>query len=116
MLIVTEPIASGTPAAILTQMGAARRVHIRFAVRAVDVVPVRDDPAAGAMLETERAKGTSAEALNAMAKEFETFKVQYKDPLIRLPMTFLEIFPVGLIVALISAAILRNPRALPAQA
>lgn len=68
------------------------------------------------MLEAERAKGTPPETVNAMAKEMETFKVQYKDPLFRLPMTFLEIFPVGLIVALVSAAILRNPRALPAQA
>jgi hypothetical protein len=68
------------------------------------------------MLEAERAKGTPAETINAMAKEMETFKVQYKDPLFRLPMTFLEIFPVGLLVALISALILRNPRALPAQA
>jgi hypothetical protein len=65
------------------------------------------------MLEAERAKGATAEALNAMAKEFETFKVQYKDPLFRLPMTFLEIFPVGLIVALISAALLRNSKVLP---
>jgi hypothetical protein len=68
------------------------------------------------MLEAERAKGTPPETVSVMAKEFETFKVQYKDPLFRLPMTFLEIFPVGLIVALVSAAILRNPRALPARA
>jgi hypothetical protein len=68
------------------------------------------------MIEAERAKGTSAEVLNAMIKEFEALKVQYKDPLFRIPMTFLEIFPVGLLVALISALILRNPRVLPAQA
>jgi len=29
-------------------------------------------------------------------------------------MTFLEIFPVGLLVALVSAALLRNPKLLPA--
>jgi uncharacterized membrane protein YhaH (DUF805 family) len=65
------------------------------------------------MLESERAKGTPPETVSAMAKEFETLKVQYKDPLFRIPMTFLEIFPVGLLVALISAALLRNSKVLP---
>ncbi len=45
----------------------------------------------------------------------ETFKAQYANPLFRLPMTFIEIFPVGVLVSLISAAILRNPRVLPAR-
>ena len=36
------------------------------------------------------------------------------DPWQRIPLVFLEIFPVGLLVALISAALLRNPRVLPA--
>ena len=31
-------------------------------------------------------------------------------------MTFLEMFPVGLLVSLISAAVLRNSRILPARA
>ena len=35
-------------------------------------------------------------------------------PLFRLPMAFLEVFPFGLVVSLISAAILRNRKALPA--
>jgi hypothetical protein len=30
-------------------------------------------------------------------------------------MTFVEIFPVGLVIALVSAAILRNPKAFPAR-
>ena len=42
-------------------------------------------------------------------------KIQYADPLFRLPITFLEIFPVGLLISLISAAILRNPGVLPAD-
>jgi hypothetical protein len=33
----------------------------------------------------------------------------------RVPMTFLEIFPVGALIALISAAVLRNPKVLPAR-
>ena len=36
------------------------------------------------------------------------------NPLMRVPMVFLEIFPVGLLVALASAFLLRNPRLLPA--
>jgi hypothetical protein len=39
----------------------------------------------------------------------------YDNPLYRLPMTFAEIFPVGLLVTLVSAVLLRNPRFLPAR-
>ena len=42
--------------------------------------------------------------------EAEQFKAQYSNPLFRLPMTFLEVFPVGLLVSLFSAAVLRNHR------
>jgi hypothetical protein len=45
----------------------------------------------------------------------EAFKLQYANPLFRLPMTFIEIFPVGMLVSLVSALVLRNPRALPAH-
>ena len=43
------------------------------------------------------------------------FKVQYADPMFRLPMTFVEIFPVGVLVSLVSAGLLRNSRFLPAR-
>ena len=69
-----------------------------------------------AIIASEKAKGASAEALAKLSAEMATFKVQYANPLFRLPMTFIEIFPVGLIIALISAAILRNPKVLPARA
>jgi len=36
------------------------------------------------------------------------------NPLVRVPFEFLEPFPVGLVIALVSAALLRNPRLLPA--
>ena len=44
------------------------------------------------------------------------FQRQYADPLFRLPMTFIEIFPVGVVISLIAAALLRNSRFLPARA
>jgi hypothetical protein len=36
------------------------------------------------------------------------------NPLVRVPFETLELFPVGLVVALVSAGLLRNPRFLPA--
>jgi hypothetical protein len=37
------------------------------------------------------------------------------DPWRRIPLVFIEIFPVGLVVAFVSAALLRNPKLLPAR-
>jgi|GEM_PF-7094360 len=37
-------------------------------------------------------------------------KESYANPLLRVSITFLEIFPVGLLVSLIAAAVLRNSR------
>jgi Protein of unknown function (DUF4199) len=59
------------------------------------------------------AAGISGAALAREMAELETMRVQFANPLFRLPMIFLEIFPVGLIVALVSAALLRNPKLLP---
>ena len=69
-----------------------------------------------AVIEAERAKGASEEALARLTADMAAFKVQYADPLFRLPMTFVEIFPVGVLVSLVSAALLRNSRFLPARA
>jgi hypothetical protein len=65
------------------------------------------------ILKSMRAKGASPAALQAKAAEMRALAVQYRNPLFRLPMTFVEIFPGGVIVALVSAVLLRNPRLLP---
>ena len=70
---------------------------------------------ARAMIESEKAKGASAETLAKLSADMESFKIQYADPLFRLPMTFVEIFPVGVLVSLVSAGLLRNSRFLPAR-
>ena len=70
------------------------------------------DQYAASMIEHARAAGASVEAATAQA---EAFKTQYANPLFRMPMTFAEIFPVGLLIAIISAAVLRNPKVLPAR-
>jgi hypothetical protein len=68
---------------------------------------------AQAIIAQEKARGASAEALAKLSAEMATFKVQYANPLFRLPMTFAEIFPVGVLVSLVSAGLLRNSRFLP---
>ena len=70
---------------------------------------------ADALMAEQRTRGASAEALAKLAVEMETFKVEYANPLIRLPMTLTEIFPVGVLVSLVSAGLLRSPRFLPAR-
>jgi uncharacterized protein DUF4199 len=71
------------------------------------------DYIAGIRHEREAA-GVSGAALAREMAELETMRAQMANPLFRLPMIFLEIFPVGLVVALVAAALLRNPRFMPA--
>lgn len=61
------------------------------------------------------AKGLTGEELAEKTAKLEEMMAGYSNPLLRIPMTFVEIFPVGLLVALISAALLRNPKVLPAR-
>ena len=70
---------------------------------------------ARAMIAQQEAKGLSGAALERFKVEMEQFKVQYANPLYRWPMTFAEIFPVGVIVSLVSAGLLRNSRFMPAR-
>ena len=70
---------------------------------------------ARAMIAQQEAKGLSGAALERFRAEMEQFKVQYANPLYRWPMTFAEIFPVGVIVSLVSAGLLRNSRFMPAR-
>lgn len=70
---------------------------------------------AQAVIASQKAKGASAEALAKLTAEMEAFKVQYANPMFRLPMTFAEIFPVGVLVSLVSAGLLRQSRFLPAR-
>lgn len=69
-----------------------------------------------AILERERAAGVSGEAYRALQAQMQTYVEQYRSPLYRLPMTFVEIAPVGLLVSIVSAVLLRNSRFLPARA
>jgi hypothetical protein len=68
------------------------------------------------MLAERRAAGASDAEITRLAAEMAQFKADYANPLFRVPMTLTEILPVGLLVSLVSAGLLRNPRFLPARA
>ena len=74
------------------------------------------DSYAAATLQEAHARGASAAEIATITAQMQAFKVQYADPLFRAPMTFVEIFPVGVVISLIAAGVLRSGRALPAQA
>jgi hypothetical protein len=73
------------------------------------------DQYVAATLEARRAAGVTPAEYAELQRQLADMARQYRSPLYRLPMTFAEIFPVGLLVALVSAALLRNPRFLPAR-
>ena len=67
------------------------------------------------MIEQRKAAGATVAELAKYVAEMESFKTQYANPLYRMPMTFTEIFPVGVLVSLISAGLLRKSSFLPAR-
>ena len=75
------------------------------------------DKYAAHVIAQARASGASAEAIQAKAQEMQQFKQMYSNPFWNAAFTFLEPFPVGLIITLISALILRKKKRLePAAA
>jgi len=66
------------------------------------------DKYAGYMVENVRASGASQQVIDAKSEQMRSFKAMYDNPFINSAMTFVEPFPVGLIVTLISAAFLRK--------
>jgi len=66
------------------------------------------DKYAAHMVEQVRASGASAEKIQAQLQQMKKFKELYENPFVNAAITFTEPFPVGLIITLISAAILRK--------
>lgn len=56
-----------------------------------------------------------AKMLGGDTPEAKQFVAMYSQPLVRMAFTFIEIFPVGMLVSLVSAGLLRNSRFLAAR-
>ena len=68
-----------------------------------------------ATIAAKQAAGASADEIAKFAAEMKAFEAQYADPLFRMAITLSEIAPVGLLVTLISASLLRKSSFLPAK-
>ena len=71
-------------------------------------IPDFEEKYAALTLEQLRASGAAPAEVAAETRKMEDFKRLYKNPLFNIGMTFMEVVPVGLIMTLISAAILRR--------
>ncbi|HEX9460464.1 MAG TPA: DUF4199 domain-containing protein [Thermoanaerobaculia bacterium] len=72
------------------------------------LMPDFADKYAARTIDEMHQKGATAAAIAAKKKEMDQMKVMLNNPLLNVAMTFIEPFPVGLIVTLVSAAILRK--------
>jgi ethanolamine transporter EutH len=60
-------------------------------------------------------EGASDQELTESRAEMQSMAELYKNPIIRFGMTLTEIFPVGLIITLVSAGVLKRKDVLPAK-
>jgi len=66
------------------------------------------DKYANYLIEKERAAGASAEEIARQIEQMNSMKAIYNNPLLNAAVTLLEPLPVGLVMTLISSAILRK--------
>lgn len=65
-------------------------------------------------MEDLKADGATETELAEAKAKWESFGEMYKNPLIRFGVTLMEIFPVGLVISLLTAGLLRKKEFLPA--
>jgi hypothetical protein len=70
------------------------------------------DKYAAQVIAQARASGATAEVIQQKMQEMQQFKQMYRNPFFNVAMTFIEPFPVGLLITLISALILRKKKRL----
>jgi Protein of unknown function (DUF4199) len=60
------------------------------------------------MVQKLQASGASAAAVQQQVEELRRYKAMYDNPLLNAAITFIEPFPVGLVITLVSSAVLRR--------
>jgi hypothetical protein len=81
---------------------------VTWEVMYYNVFPDFWDKYAVHIAEKLRASGASSAAIEARLQHVAKYKEMYKNPLLNAALTFIEPFPIGLVITLISAAVLRR--------
>jgi len=71
-------------------------------------IPDFADKYAASMIDKMKTSGASAAKIAATTKEMDSFKEMYKNPVLVVLFTYIEILPVGLLLSLIAALILKR--------
>lgn len=79
-------------------------------------IPDFFDKMGNSLVKQMQEKGASQEAIDAQMARINQYKELYKNPFFNAAMTFTEIFPVGFVVSLICAAILKRTHKNPGAA
>lgn len=93
---------------ILITLVASAAYVITWEIVYFNFLPDYLDQYAAHVVEKLRASGAADAAIAERTQEMADLKRLYANPLINVAMTLMEIFPVGLVVTLISAAVLRR--------
>lgn len=101
---------------ILVTLVASAVYVVSWEIVYYNFIPDFGDKYAAHMLEKMKSSGKSAEAIEKATQEMARFRELYRNPLVNAGMTFMEVLPMGLLVTLVSSAILRKrtPPAVPA--
>lgn len=71
-------------------------------------IPDFMDKYAAYMIKKTKADGGTAQQISDQIKQMNSYKEMYKNPIFVILMTYMEILPVGLVITLISALILKR--------
>ena len=71
------------------------------------------DKYAAYVIESAKASGASQATIDAQLQEMNSFQKLYQNPFFNAAMTFIEPFPIGLVITVMSAGILRKKPATP---
>jgi Protein of unknown function (DUF4199) len=72
------------------------------------LMPGFSEKYAAHMVERAKASGAGQQKLDEMLRQAKQFKQMYDNPVNNVALTFAEVFPIGLVVTLVSAGILRK--------